>query len=209
MSQSSKKRDDVLIPQELCVRMIIPRSFKEWDKLALDLLLGSQQLDISIQLFGILGNRTNRPTLSTRRLEREIGMLQDTTDLLQKRGLDAIRADARYSRSEGNHIVDANWGEVVLRDIDELRFLERLRLWVPSVLTFYDLAKDYVFCEDDGSVRADADSSHDPLVSQLKKEAETINRSNKLWVFGMVMQQIGPFKPILDAVSTDHQDFIT
>ena len=72
----------MLIAQELAVRVIIPRSFEEWDELALELLLGSQRLDDSIQLFGILGNRTNRPTLSTRRLEREIGMLQDTTDLL-------------------------------------------------------------------------------------------------------------------------------
>ena len=110
----------MLIAQALAVKVIIPRSFAEWDELALELILGSQHLDQSIALFGLLGNRTNRPTLSNRRLEREIGMLQDTTDILQKRGLKGIREDPKYARGDGNHITGTQWGRVVLSDVYEL-----------------------------------------------------------------------------------------
>ena len=188
------------------MKQIIPRSFQEWDDLALELILGNQHLDKSIQLFGILGNRQNRPTFSSKNLEREIHMLQDTTDLVDKLGLENLKNHKDYKRVNNVNGLQRYWARIALSDIREIRFLERLKVWVPSILKFFMISKDYLFCQENGDVRP---NEGDELIQKLEKDAETINNSNKIWQFGSVLPSLQPYKHILNDVSSDHQDFVS
>ncbi|CAD7957434.1 unnamed protein product [Amoebophrya sp. A120] len=210
-ARQKKMKKLVEIEQSLAVTDIIPTAFYQWDDLAENLIFGHQDLETGFKLFGVLGNRTGRPTLSTAALQKEVRLLQAMTDIIPKyKGLDQLKQQKHYSRRKNVNDLyvesgsgaggRCNWADVALQDIAELRFLERLSVWIPGILKFYHTSKPYLFPE------ASAD---DPYIKNLEQCAQVVQNAKATWVLGSVREEVVPFKRYLDAISHDHQDFLT
>ncbi|CAD7944993.1 unnamed protein product, partial [Amoebophrya sp. A25] len=197
----NKTRKFVEIEQHVAVTRIIPSAFEQWDQLAMTLILGNQDLRTGFELFGVLGNRGSRPTLGAQKLEYEIHMLQDKTDIVERNGLENLVAHKDYSRRRGvNDLTSAEWKDVVVRDITELRFLERLMAWIPGLLKFYYSSKSFLMPD------APAD---DAYTKELEQCSTVIAHARVSWVLGVVQAEVIPYKKHLADISSMHQDFIT
>ena len=189
------------IEQALAVTGMIPNAFQHWDELAITLALGSQDLETGFKLFGVLGNRGSRPTLTTRRLAEEIRLLQNTTTVVSKRTLEQLKTDPRYSRKDVNDLSDpAEWSEVAIGDVKELRLLERLMLWLPGILKFLQVSNKFLFPNS---------NPEDAYVKELVRASNVVSSSRSSWVLGNVRHEVTPFKKYLDGIDPAHQDFIS
>jgi hypothetical protein len=196
-----KKAKNIEIQQKVSIEWIIPTSFRLWDELALALVLGNQPLEMSLKLFGVLGAR-QRATLGTKKMEKEVSLLERTTRTCGTMRAGNFVGSSTYRRNETNHINFApDWNKVVVEDIKEMRFLERLMLWIPGILRFHTFANEHLFRGNDGQ--------NDAFIQRLIEAEKVIGLARSNWVIGEVRQKVQGYKNFLDSISSDHQDFIT